>query len=207
MGERRTCTRVVGSFLLLESVWQAFADIDDLLVWTGCDDKLSFGTSCVTMVSHVMAPALAALIRLSHVTDKARDQITSMTDVIATCLKRKTTWISPFATPPRLLVGFPPYAESVERLDAFYANFPASSQPSPNFFADWLAAADERARRLSPDQEHVDVFPNGRRRGRRRHGRGARRRCSRSRSSRPEDRRRSTWAGLGHLIARRLAER
>ncbi|KAH8035677.1 hypothetical protein HPB51_007921 [Rhipicephalus microplus] len=93
---------------LLESVWQAFADIDDLLVWTGwyvldalapfvdtlaaklkSDDKLSFGTSCVTMVSHVMAPALAALIRLSHVTDKARDQITSMTDVIATCLKGK----------------------------------------------------------------------------------------------------------------------
>ncbi|KAH7936171.1 hypothetical protein HPB52_019442 [Rhipicephalus sanguineus] len=159
---------------LLESVWQAFTDIDDLLVWTGwyvldalapfvdtlaaklkSDDKLSFGTSCVTMVSHVMAPAVAALIRLSQVTDKARDQIATMTDVIATCLKGKTTWISPFATPPRLLVGFPPYADSVERLDAFYANFPKSSQ---NFFADWIAAADERARRLSPDQEHVDVF-------------------------------------------------
>ncbi|KAH7936000.1 hypothetical protein HPB52_016371 [Rhipicephalus sanguineus] len=159
---------------LLESVWQAFTDIDDLLVWTGwyvldalapfvdtlaaklkSDDKLSFGTSCVTMVSHVMAPAVAALIRLSQVTDKARDQIATMTDVIATCLKGRTTWISPFATPPRLLVGFPPYADSVERLDAFYANFPKSSQ---NFFADWIAAADERARRLSPEQEHVDVF-------------------------------------------------
>ncbi|KAL1469161.1 hypothetical protein MTO96_004878 [Rhipicephalus appendiculatus] len=162
---------------LLESVWQAFTDIDDLLVWTGwyvldalapfvdtlaaklrSDDKLSFGTSCVTMVSHVMAPAVAALIRLSQVTDKARDQITSMTEVIATCLKGKTTWISPFATPPRLLVGFPPYADSVERLDAFYAHFPAPSLLSQKFLTDWLAVADERVRRLSPDQEHVDVF-------------------------------------------------
>ncbi|XP_037568169.2 uncharacterized protein LOC119449046 [Dermacentor silvarum] len=105
-----------------------------------------------------MAPALAALIRMSQVTSKSRDQITTMTNVLASCLKKRTTWISPFATPPRLIVGFPPYADSVERLDAFYAKFPVSQQLSAAFFADWLAAADERASRLSLDQDHVDVF-------------------------------------------------
>ncbi|XP_065292309.1 uncharacterized protein [Dermacentor albipictus] len=71
---------------------------------------------------------------------------------------RRTSLISPFATPLRVIVGFPPHADSVERLDAFYATFPVPRQLTNAFFADWAAGADERALRLSADQDHVDVF-------------------------------------------------
>ncbi|XP_050033829.2 uncharacterized protein [Dermacentor andersoni] len=161
---------------LLESVWREFSVSADLFLWTSwyvldelapfvetsvathTRSAISFGLACVEMVSHTMAPALAALIRLSQVTSKARHQITTMTNVLASCLKGKTPWISPFATPPRVIVGFPPHADSVERLDAFYATFPVPRQLTNAFFADWVTGADERALRLSADQDHVDVF-------------------------------------------------
>ncbi|XP_065292306.1 uncharacterized protein [Dermacentor albipictus] len=161
---------------LLESVWREFSVGAELFLWTSWYvlDELApfveksvavrtrsvipFSLACVGMVSHTMAPALAALVRSSQVTSKARHQITTMTNVLASCLNEKTSLISPFATPLRVIVGFPPHADSVERLDAFYATFPVPRQLTNAFFADWAAGADERALRLSADQDHVDVF-------------------------------------------------
>ncbi|XP_065292310.1 uncharacterized protein [Dermacentor albipictus] len=92
---------------LLESVWREFSVGAELFLWTSWYvlDELApfveksvavrtrsvipFSLACVGMVSHTMAPALAALVRSSQVTSKARHQITTMTNVLASCLNEK----------------------------------------------------------------------------------------------------------------------
>ncbi|KAK8783938.1 hypothetical protein V5799_009697 [Amblyomma americanum] len=62
-------------------------------------------------------------------------------------------WMSRFEAPPRLVVGLPPYADTAERLDAFYASFP---KPRGRFLADWLAAVGAWKERVSPADVHFD---------------------------------------------------
>ncbi|XP_077500379.1 uncharacterized protein LOC144111113 [Amblyomma americanum] len=101
-----------------------------------------------------MGAALAAMIRLSDITDKVRTQVEAMTNSAATCLNRKQ-WTSSVPTSPRLVVGFPSFAATPESLDAYYETFLISQN---SFLGNWLAAAEARRRRLSPDDDHLDAL-------------------------------------------------
>ncbi|KAH7971532.1 hypothetical protein HPB49_025566 [Dermacentor silvarum] len=154
----------------LESVWKHMA-VPNLFLWTswnvlervapfvepsltgspGSATGQAFAFYCLQMVAHVMEPALAALVYV--VTDKDRAEITAMANAIASCLSNKSRWLSAFSTSPPLVVGLPSYADSVERLDAFYASFPT---PRGSFFEDWLSAAKAWRQRISPNDSHFD---------------------------------------------------
>ncbi|XP_077500100.1 uncharacterized protein LOC144110908 [Amblyomma americanum] len=156
---------------VLEFVWKQMA-VPTLFLWTSWHvlDELApfvepaltepprspnvqtFIFSCVRMVAHVMEPALAALAHLSHITDKTRAETSAMTNAIADCLNKKR-WMSRFEAPLRLVVGLPPYADTAERLGAFYASYP---KPRGRFLADWLAAVGAWKERVSPADVHFD---------------------------------------------------
>ncbi|KAK8780516.1 hypothetical protein V5799_018143 [Amblyomma americanum] len=67
----------------------------------------------------------------------------------------KTQWTSSVPTSPRLVVGFPSFATTPESLDAYYETFLISQK---SFLGNWLAAAEARRRRLSPDDDHLDAL-------------------------------------------------
>ncbi|KAH7935436.1 hypothetical protein HPB52_007458 [Rhipicephalus sanguineus] len=153
----------------LESVW-TLVTTTDIYQWTSWQvleecaahvdpymahhsDAYAFFARCCKRVLLVLGPPAAAIEYFRLVAPEVQDRISRLIRSVARCLTTKATrWVREFDVQP--VIGLPPSASTVQTLDARYESIPSGNGSS--FFADWVRAAEERSRQVSPKDVHVD---------------------------------------------------